>query len=102
MPWLFGTGSCVLDVPCGTGRIAQPLADRRRRVVGLDAISAFARVAHGAGVPAIQADMRTSVVRPGSFDAAICLWGWFGYFTTTGTWRRPAWRPTLSGPAAAT
>ncbi len=78
------TGSRVLDVPCGTGRIAQRLADGGHRVVGLDAISAFARVAHDAGVPAIRADMRTTVVRPRSFDAAICLWGSFGYFDDDG------------------
>lgn len=78
------TGSRVLDVPCGTGRIAQRLAGGGHRVVGLDAIPAFARVARDAGVPAIRADMRTSVVRPRSFDAAICLWGSFGYFDDDG------------------
>ncbi len=77
-------GSRVLDVPCGTGRIGRPLADRGHRVVGLDAIEAFVRVARSAGAPAIRADMRTTVLRPRSFHAAICLWGSFGYFDDDG------------------
>jgi len=77
-------GNRVLDVPCGTGRIAKRLADRGCDVVGIDAIPAFLRVACEARVPAIRADMRTTVVRPGSFDAAICLWGSFGYFDDDG------------------
>ena len=32
----------------------------------------------------IGADMRTMPVRPGCFDAAICLWGSFGYFDDVG------------------
>ena len=77
-------GSRVLDVPCGTGRIATRLASRDCGVIGIDAIPAFLRVAREAGVPAIRADMRTSVVRPASFDAALCLWGSFGYFDDDG------------------
>jgi len=77
-------GDRVLDVPCGTGRVAKRLADLGQDVVGIDAIPAFLRVARAARVSAIRADMRTSVVRPGSFDAAICLWGSFGYFDDDG------------------
>jgi SAM-dependent methyltransferase len=77
-------GSRVLDVPCGTGRIATRLLDRGYSVVGIDATPAFLQVARGAGVPAIRADMRASVVRPAAFDAAICLWGSFGYFDDGG------------------
>ena len=77
-------GARVLDVPCGTGRIASRLADRGFAVVGIDAIETFLAVALGVGVPAIRGDMRTTVVRQGSFDAAICLWGSFGYFDDAG------------------
>lgn len=77
-------GIRVLDVPCGTGRIAARLADRGFEVVGIDATTAFLDVARGAGLPVIGADMRTGVVRAGSFDAAICLWGSFGYFDDEG------------------
>ncbi|MFI5055831.1 MAG: class I SAM-dependent DNA methyltransferase [Actinomycetota bacterium] len=77
-------GARVLDVPCGTGRIATRLADRGFTVVGIDAIETFLAEARGAGVPVIRGDMRTAVVRPGVFDAAICLWGSFGYFDDAG------------------
>lgn len=77
-------GDRVLDVPCGTGRVAKRLADNGHAMVGIDAIPAFLRVANEAGVPAIRADMRTRVARPGSFDAAVCLWGSFGYFDDDG------------------
>ena len=70
----------VLDVPCGTGRIATRLQALGHEVVGIDATDRFVDVARDAGVPVIRADMRTSVVRDASFDAAFCLWGSFGYF----------------------
>jgi len=77
-------GARVLDVPCGTGRIAERLADRGLTVVGVDAIGRFLGVARTAGVAVIRGDMRTRVVRPGAFDAAMCLWGSFGYFDDAG------------------
>jgi len=76
---LTGTAR-VLDVPCGTGRIATRLRARGHDVVGIDATGRFLTVARDGGVPVIGADMRTSVVRAGSFDAAFALWGSFGYF----------------------
>jgi SAM-dependent methyltransferase len=72
--------SRVLDVPCGTGRIAKRLRTLGHDVVGIDASERFLALADDAGVRVIRADMRTSVVRDGSFDAALCLWGSFGYF----------------------
>ena len=77
-------GARVLDVPCGTGRIARRLADRGFDVVGIDATTVFLDAARAARVRTIRADMRTTVVRPGTFDAAICLWGSFGYFDDDG------------------
>ena len=74
----------VLDVPCGTGRVATRLRERGCMVVGIDATDVFLRSAHEAGVPVIRGDMRTQVVRPGSFDAALCWWGSFGYFDENG------------------
>jgi SAM-dependent methyltransferase len=70
----------VLDVPCGTGRIATRLQRLGHHVIGVDATERFVHVARDGGLPVIRADMRTSVVRAGSFDAAFCLWGSFGYF----------------------
>jgi SAM-dependent methyltransferase len=78
------TPSRVLDVPCGTGRIARRLRAMGHAVVGIDATVPFLAVAREAGVPVIRADMRTRVVREGSFDAAFCLWGSFGYFDEDG------------------
>ena len=78
----------VLDVPCGTGRIAKRLRVLGHDVVGVDIEDRFAAVARDAGVPVIRADMRTAVVRPSSFDAAFCLWGSFGYFDEEGNRRQ--------------
>jgi SAM-dependent methyltransferase len=77
-------GARVLDAPCGTGRIATRLRERGCDVVGVDAIATFAAAAHAEGVPVIVGDMRTEVVRPNSFDAALCWWGSFGYFDEDG------------------
>ena len=78
----------VLDVPCGTGRIAKRLRVLGHDVVGVDIEDQFVAVARDAGVPVIRADMRTAVVRPSSFDAAFCLWGSFGYFDEEGNRRQ--------------
>jgi SAM-dependent methyltransferase len=77
-------GSRVLDAPCGTGRIAKRLRARGHHVVGLDATERFLVEAAAAGVPVVRADVRTAPLRPGSFDAAFCLWGSFGYFDDDG------------------
>ena len=77
-------GARVLDVPCGTGRIASRLRERGCKVIGVDATDAFIRVAREAGVPVILGDMRTQLVRPHSFDAVLCWWGSFGYFDEDG------------------
>jgi len=78
----------LLDVPCGTGRIARRLQVLGHDVVGVDVSDRFLEVARSTGVPVIRADMRISVVRPSSFDAAFCLWGSFGYFDEEGNRRQ--------------
>jgi SAM-dependent methyltransferase len=80
--------SRVLDVPCGAGRIAKRLRSFGHEVVGVDATERFVVTARGAGVPVVRADMRTTVVRDRSFDAAFCLWGSFGYFDEAGNRRQ--------------
>jgi SAM-dependent methyltransferase len=80
--------SRVLDVPCGTGRIAKRLRASGHGVVGIDATDRFLAVARDAGVPVIRSDMRTSVVRDRSFDGVFCLWGSFGYFDDEGNRRQ--------------
>jgi SAM-dependent methyltransferase len=79
------SGGAALDLGCGPGRHAIPLARRGFRVTGVD-LSAFhlgraeeraaaARVA----VELVHADMR-AFVRPGAFDLALSLFTSFGYF----------------------
>jgi SAM-dependent methyltransferase len=80
----LGASSRVLDVPCGTGRISKRLRADGHHVIGIDATERFLLEATAAGVVTIRADMRTTVVRPASFDAACCLWGSFGYFDDVG------------------
>ena len=80
--------SRVLDVPCGTGRVAKRLRALGHEVVGVDATERFVAAARDAAVPVIRADMRTSVVRGASFDGAFCLWGSFGYFDEDGNRRQ--------------
>jgi SAM-dependent methyltransferase len=74
-------GMRVLDVPCGTGRIASRLAARGYDVVGVDLTERFLEeaVARGDGVRYERGDMRALEVGDG-FDAALCFWGSFGYF----------------------
>jgi SAM-dependent methyltransferase len=80
----ISAGARVLDVPCGTGRIAVPLAERGFTVAGLDiseAVLARAREA-GPGLDFRQGDMRQLPWGDGSFDALLNLWTAFGYFET--------------------
>jgi SAM-dependent methyltransferase len=78
-------GMRLLDVPCGTGRIAGRLAARGYEVVGVDLTDRFLEVgrARDDGVRYLTGDMRDTVEEAG-FDAAICFWGSFGYFDDDG------------------
>ncbi len=78
-------GAAVLDLACGTGRIALELARRGLRVTGVDRTTAYLATARSraaeAGLPVelVEEDMRR-FVRPGAFDAAVILFSSFGFF----------------------
>lgn len=76
----------VLDVPCGEGRHAIELAARGFEVTGVDfnpaaLETARARaVGRGVAVEFHEGDMR-ALPFTGAFDAALCFFGSFGYFS---------------------
>jgi SAM-dependent methyltransferase len=76
-------GMRVLDVPCGTGRIAKRLAAQGLDVLGVDITDRFLDEARAAGLTVEHADMRELPFEE-EFDAAICMWGSFGYFDRDG------------------
>ncbi|HEX4438440.1 MAG TPA: methyltransferase domain-containing protein [Thermoanaerobaculia bacterium] len=82
-------GARVLDVPCGAGRLAIPLARRGVRVTGVDVSAEFLTAARDAATGAkaeatwIHADMRDLPAGAG-FDAAFCFGNSFGYLDDAG------------------
>jgi SAM-dependent methyltransferase len=79
------TGGHALDLGCGPGRHAIPLARRGFAVTAVD-LSAFhlARAREyaeraGVALELVQSDMR-AFVRPGAFDLAVSIFTSFGYF----------------------
>jgi SAM-dependent methyltransferase len=78
----------LLDVCCGPGRHALPLAARGYQVTGVDRDTAMvaeaaltAKSIQGQGVARfVVGDMRELGAVPGEFDAVTCLWHSFGYF----------------------
>lgn len=83
-------GSRVLDVPCGTGRIAIELAARGYTVTGIDITERFLnegrRIAEerGVAVEFMSGDMRALDLAGSDFDGAISGWGSWGYFDEEG------------------
>ena len=82
----IGAGGSVLDLACGQGRHAVPLAQRGFRLLGLDyqqhlleKARARAREA-GVEVPFIRGDMRR-LPFTAAFDAVVNLFTAFGYFS---------------------
>ena len=75
----------ILDLCCGPGRFAVPLARRGFRVTGVDRTTFFLdkakerAAAENVEVTWVQEDMRT-YVQPNAFDLAISMFTSFGYF----------------------
>ena len=75
----------ILDLCCGPGRFAVPLARRGFRVTGVDRTTFFLdkakerAAAENVAVEWVQEDMRT-FVRPDAFDLALSMFTSFGYF----------------------
>ena len=78
-------GSRLLDVGCGHGRIALPLAERGLHVTGVDtsrpslAVAGERAATEGLDVELRELDMR-ELDYDGEFDAAINVFSSFGYF----------------------
>lgn len=73
----------LLDLCCGDGRHAIPLAALGYQVVGLDRDADMIAEAHARasdGAQFIQGDMRDLSAVSDSFDAIINMWQSFGYF----------------------
>jgi cyclopropane fatty-acyl-phospholipid synthase-like methyltransferase len=75
----------ILDAPCGTGRHSLELARRGHRVTGVDFNpKVLARAREMAQREGLSIDFRQQDLRSldceAQFDAAVCLWGSFGYF----------------------
>ena len=85
-------GARVLDVPCGSGRLSLPLAERGLRVTGVDlaeeqiaeARRVSAALPNGAAIEWRQADVR-ELPWESAFDAAFCFGNSFGYLDRDGT-----------------
>ncbi len=78
-------GARVLDVPCGFGRHSGELARRGYSVVGVDLSPAMLREARrlhreSERLRFVRRDMRRLAYR-GEFDAVVCLFTSFGYFS---------------------
>jgi len=79
----LAAGASVLDLACGWGRIAVPLAQRGYRVTGLDLSEAFlAKAREAAQTAGMDIDFRRADMREvpfvGEFDAVIMMLSAFG------------------------
>ncbi len=79
----------VLDVPCGSGRLALELADRHFRITAIDRNQRLiewgevAAASRGLEVDWRVGDMR-GLLQDGTYDGAVCFWNSFGYFDDAG------------------
>jgi SAM-dependent methyltransferase len=67
-------GGLVADVGCGPGHVAEYLAGRGARTIGLDLSPGMCAVARAAGLPAAAADMTALPLRAGSLAGLVCLY----------------------------
>jgi SAM-dependent methyltransferase len=84
---VFADGSEILDVACGAGRHAIPLARAGYRVAGVDISADFldrARRASDVAIEWHQRDMRDLPWKE-RFDGALCFGNSFGYLGRAGT-----------------
>lgn len=78
-------GGRALDLACGPGRHAVPLAHRGFDVTAVDLSEGLLAIAReraataGVTIELVAADMRV-FLRPETFDLAVCLFSSFGYF----------------------
>ncbi|MDB4916681.1 MAG: Methyltransferase type 11 [Gemmatimonadetes bacterium] len=82
-------GAAILDVPCGQGRHAHPLAEAGYKVEGLDYSAHLIGKAKQRGTGPLlkytRGDMRTLPSRwSGKFDAVLNLFTSFGFFANAG------------------
>jgi SAM-dependent methyltransferase len=83
------TGERVLDLACGHGRVAIPLAERGFGVTGVDLsprsleLARASAGARGLDVDFVESDMR-AIDFEGAFDAAYNVYTSFGYFEDDG------------------
>jgi SAM-dependent methyltransferase len=82
-------GSRVLDVPCGSGRLALPLAERGCAMTGIDISEEFLEIARtNAAAKSLAVDLRRAEMRQlpgrGDFDAAFCFGNSFGFLDDEG------------------
>jgi SAM-dependent methyltransferase len=74
----------LLDIPCGIGRHANPLARLGYNVLGIDRSEAALEVARReqtSGATFRNLDMADLASVPEIFDGVLCLWSSFGYGT---------------------
>jgi SAM-dependent methyltransferase len=71
----------VLDVACGFGRQATALAARGYRTTGVERDPAVAAAARSHGVEVHELDVRRLDELEATFDAVVCMWSSFGWFT---------------------
>jgi ubiquinone/menaquinone biosynthesis C-methylase UbiE len=74
---LAGRAGRAVDLGCGTGLLAEWLAERggaaARALVGLDLSHDMARIARGRGVRAVEGDLERLPFRGAAFDTAFCF-----------------------------
>jgi SAM-dependent methyltransferase len=82
--WMDGPPRTILDLGCGTGNHDLPLARRGHQVTGLDLSASQLAVARakakreGLSIRFVRGDMRSFDLGR-EFDAAVCMFGAFGY-----------------------